>query len=358
MKVAVYAICLNEAAHVERFMSTASEADYVVVADTGSTDGTVELLREHGAIVHEIRIKPWRFDDARNAALALVPADADVCVVVDLDEVLDAGWCEDLKSKWEVGVTTRGRYFYVWNHNADGSPGVSFWADRLHARHGFRWVHPCHETVVPDRTEEVFTTVGYQLHHWADETKSRGQYLPLLELAAKERPDDPRTAHYLGREFVFNRVWDKAEVELLRHLSLPASTWKPERAKSMRLLSEVCSATGRVEEALMWARRATQEAPELREGWVLYAQVCHNMGLWDACLAAATQAISISERPPSYMTEQWAWGSAAFDLGSIAAWNLGAHDMARDLCATASEMSPDDERIAANLRFFESAVAG
>lgn len=44
MKVAVYAISLNEQVFVARFMSTAREADLVVVADTGSSDGTVAAL--------------------------------------------------------------------------------------------------------------------------------------------------------------------------------------------------------------------------------------------------------------------------------------------------------------------------
>ena len=42
--------------------------------DTGSTDETVALARENGAVVHDICITPWRFDLARNAALALVIA--------------------------------------------------------------------------------------------------------------------------------------------------------------------------------------------------------------------------------------------------------------------------------------------
>jgi glycosyltransferase involved in cell wall biosynthesis len=92
LKVAVYAIALNEAVHVDRWASSAIDADYRVVADTGSTDDTVERLEKAGVTVHNIAIRPWRLDDARNAALALVPADADVCVTMDTDEFLEPGW--------------------------------------------------------------------------------------------------------------------------------------------------------------------------------------------------------------------------------------------------------------------------
>ena len=52
MKVAVYAIALNEVRFVERFMASAREADLVVVADTGSTDGTAAALDREGVVVH------------------------------------------------------------------------------------------------------------------------------------------------------------------------------------------------------------------------------------------------------------------------------------------------------------------
>jgi glycosyltransferase involved in cell wall biosynthesis len=41
VKIAVYAIALNEAAHAERSAESAADADYRIVAETGSTDGTV-----------------------------------------------------------------------------------------------------------------------------------------------------------------------------------------------------------------------------------------------------------------------------------------------------------------------------
>ena len=53
-KVCVYAICKNEAQFADRWMDSMSEADQVVVLDTGSDDGTAERLRERGPPL------PWR----------------------------------------------------------------------------------------------------------------------------------------------------------------------------------------------------------------------------------------------------------------------------------------------------------
>ena len=100
MNIIIYAICKNEAKFAERFMASCEGADGVYVLDTGSTDGTPELLRELGATVQVAVIDPWRFDTARNASLAMLPEDADVCICLDLDEVLCPGWREALVRPW------------------------------------------------------------------------------------------------------------------------------------------------------------------------------------------------------------------------------------------------------------------
>ena len=109
MKVCVYAICKNESKFVERWVESMREADGVFVLDTGSADGTPELLASLGVNVHVEEIQPWRFDRARNRSLELVPHDADICICTDLDEVLHPGWRALLEAAWKPG-TTRASY--------------------------------------------------------------------------------------------------------------------------------------------------------------------------------------------------------------------------------------------------------
>ena len=66
--------------------------DEMIIVDTGSTDKTVDKLKELGVNVKVMGINPWRFDVARNESLKMVPDDVDICVCTDLDEVFDAGW--------------------------------------------------------------------------------------------------------------------------------------------------------------------------------------------------------------------------------------------------------------------------
>lgn len=337
MKVAVYTITKNEEQFIQRWADSCKEADYRLIVDTGSTDNTVHVAELAGCHVAKINVSPWRFDDARNAALALIPQDIDMCVSLDADEVLVPGWRDHLESLPEN--VTRPRYKYVWSWNPDGSEGITFYRDHIHRRHGYRWKHPVHEILIPVG-EEVQAYCGLEVHHHPDSTKSRGQYLPLLELAVKENPGDDRNQFYLGREFMFYGQHEKAVPHLLKHLEL--STWAAERSASMRYLGK---ATGFREH---WGLRACAEAPERREPWVDLAQFYYETKNWSGCLAAAIRALSIVDKPLEYLCEPDSWGSLPYDLAGIAAWNLGLRRNALGYTLEALRLSAWDGRIRLN----------
>ena len=96
-KIYVYAISKNEEKFAKRWYESVKSADGIYVLDTGSTDNTVKILKELGAKVTTKEIKPWRFDVARNESLKLVPLDADICVCIDIDEVISPNWREKLE---------------------------------------------------------------------------------------------------------------------------------------------------------------------------------------------------------------------------------------------------------------------
>ena len=172
MKIAVYTISKNEDKHVERWYESSKEADYHILADTGSTDRTVELARELGITVVPIWVSPFRFDDARNASLAVVPQDADYCIALDVDEVLAPGWRKHLEDAHAKGID-RPSYRRIEAFNDDGSVATEFDGFKVHRRNGIRWHYPIHE--VPHwyaDTEESRKKFGFEIHHRQDKTKS------------------------------------------------------------------------------------------------------------------------------------------------------------------------------------------
>ena len=299
MKVAVTTIALNEAKHVARWAEAAADADLLAIADTGSTDGTPDLARDHGVQVNAVRVRPWRFDAARNAGLALLPEDVDVVITVDLDEVLVPGWREQLEAAPRV---RRYGYDYVWSWTPDGQPDVQFRGDRCHARFGYQWRHPVHEVLVATTVPDQYVPhAGFAIHHHADDTKPRTHYLPMLKQAAQESPEDDRIAHYYARELYFAGSWPAAREEFVRHLHLPSAVWAPERAQSYRYLAKMDADPER------WLLKAVAEDPDRREAWVDLAEFYRGRGQQREAEGAVARALRVTTRTFDYMTEAKAW---------------------------------------------------
>ena len=352
MKIVVYAICKNESQFVNRWIRSMQEADQIVVLDTGSTDDTVEKLRALGARVHQEEIRPWRFDTARNRSLELVDPDADLCVCTDLDEYFLPGWRAELERVWTPEVT-QVRYPYVWSFRPDGSDGVTFWYEKIHARHGYQWTHPVHEVLTrtgPDTAGKVADAPGMRLEHHPDPTKSRGQYLPLLELSVREDPDDDRNTHYLGREYFYYGRWDDCIRTLKKHLAMPSARWADERAASMRYIATSCSRKGQKDEAVCWYLRAVAEAPHLREPLTDLAMEFYRQEDWEGVAFAAERALRITKRPRTYICEADAWGSLPWDLMALACYHTGRGVLALEYALRAAELEPDNARLQNNVR--------
>ena len=351
IRTCVYAIALNEIKHVDKFMEASKEADLILVCDTGSTDGTAERLRELGATVYTVTQRPWRFDIPRNTALSLIPSNIDMCLSIDLDEYLQPGWSDAMDRVWQAngGRIDRIAYDYIWNWNADGTPATRFFADKMHHRRNYRWRHPCHETLYyeGDGQEIRVSIPEVQLHHHADNAKSRGQYLPLLKMAVDEDPENDRMSHYYGRELMFYGQDQAAIVELQRHLTLPRAGWLEERCASMRFIARCYHRMGNYPEAYKWAVKATLEWPHSREPWLELARVTYDRD-WATCYWAVAKCLSIQERSGSYISDGACWGQEPYDLGGIAAWYSGNVERSQEWCLEACKLNPADLRLRKN----------
>ena len=360
MKITVYAISKNEEKFAARWVKSMAEADHICVLDTGSADGTVEILADLGVIVRREEIVPWRFDVARNRSMELIPEDTDICVCTDLDEVFRPGWRAALERAWRPG-TEQLRYSYIWSFDEHGRPGTEFLQEKIHAPGVFRWVHPVHEVL--ERTDgavswPVAEAPEIVLEHHPDHGKSRGGYLRLLELSVRERPNDDRNAHYLGREYMFHRRWDEAIAQLQRHLTLPTATWVAERSASMRFISRCYLAKGDQPEAMRWALRAVAEAPELRESWVQAEEAAYAGEDWPAAAFFGGKAVAVTKKSGCYINEERAWGAYPWDAMAYALYRLGDLEGAAAATERALELEPGNERLRDNMKFYRGDRGG
>jgi glycosyltransferase involved in cell wall biosynthesis len=356
-KTCVYAIALNEIKHVDRFMKANKDADLVLICDTGSTDGTVERLRELGAVVYEIKQKPWRFDVPRNTALSLVPIDIDFCLSIDIDEYLQPGWNEALQEAWQRsnGTLKRIAYDYIWNWKEDGiTPDVRYFQDKMHHRIGYRWKHPCHETLYWEgEGDEIRVDVpGIILHHRADVTKSRGQYIDLLKQAVDEDPTNDRMRHYYARELMFYNRSEESIEQFKIHLSMPSSTWDQERCASMRYMSRCYRNLNNFSESQNMALKAVMECSWTREPWLELARAAYSSNDWRTCHWAATKCLDITSKTMSYIADSAAWGFEIYDHAALSAYHIGFYEKAVEYGKKAVELEPNDQRLKNNLEFY------
>ena len=356
-KVCVYAISKNEEKFVSRWVKSMSEADDIYVLDTGSTDKTVKILKKLGVHVKKKKIKPWRFDVARNLSLEMVPDDTDICVCCDLDEVFMPGWRRKLEDKWSK-KTTRASYNYNWSLDENNNPKVNFYIEKIHTRNGYMWTHPVHEvlTYIGNKKEKIVKIDDLTVNHYPDKNKSRSNYLPLLELSVKEDPNDDRNIHYLGREYMYYGKWNEAIDTLIKHLSLEKATWKDERCASMRFISRCYYKLNRINEAKMWLDKAIEEAPYLRDPYMERAILEYNLENWIDVEKYCLLALKIEKHEKTYINEVFSWDNTVYDLLSVSSYYLNKFEESYKYIKIALEMNPDDERIKNNLKLIESKI--
>jgi len=211
-------ICLNlivrNESHVihELFESAAPHIDYWVIVDTGSTDGTQDLIRremDRRGIPGELHDRPWRdFGHNRSEALQLAQGHCDYIWVMDADDVL--------VGNPEFRDLTADVYLMLIDD------GVLYWRRQLF-RDGVPWRYAgvLHELAVCD-SPTTEARLGGEFRVLSRRIGGRNldpdKYLRDAEilLAEVERhPDDARSVFYLAQSYfcygdwVNSRKWDE-----------------------------------------------------------------------------------------------------------------------------------------------------
>jgi glycosyltransferase involved in cell wall biosynthesis len=136
-EVSVVIPCLNEASSLALCIDKARQAfessglrGEVIVADNGSTDGSIEIAEEHGARV--VRVKNRGYGAALTGGIAA--ARGEFIVMGDADDSYDFSAVPDFVSKWREGYDVvmgnrfRGgikRGAMPWSHKYIGNPGLT-----------------------------------------------------------------------------------------------------------------------------------------------------------------------------------------------------------------------------------------
>ena len=357
-KICVYAITKNESKHVERWMNSMSEANYVVVLDTGSTDDTVEKLQSLGAIVEQKQITPWRFDVARNESMKLIPDDADICVCTDLDEVFEPGWAETLRKHWTAD-TEKGKYLYSWSHDASGKPLIQIWYEKIHANtDDWYWAMPVHEALTHKTKHSSQINMKYlpaeefHLHHYPDLTKSRGQYLDLMKMGIEENPNDFMQQWYYGRELYYHKRYTDSIKQLEHVKRMPYQGFEYQRSAAIVFLAHAYKMTGNMKAAEENYLIAAHIVNDVREPMLFLTQFYYEQQRWYACIDAGLRTLGIEYVKGAWYEDSRNYREKPHDYLSIAYWNIGDIETGKEHIEKALGYAPDDQRLKSNYKFF------
>jgi tetratricopeptide (TPR) repeat protein len=184
-----------------------------------------------------------------------------------------------------------------------------------------------------------------------DKTKSRNQYLPLLEQAHNEDPNDSQICFWLARDLMYAGLNERSAEKYLTYLDLPTSKWRDERAEAMRYLARV-----QPERKHEWLQKSLNEAPLRRELWLDIAEFYHSELDWLNLFWACVNGIERTQRTGSYLDDPSSWGYRLYDLGALACSHLGLVDRAVEWGNIALNFIPDDRRLASNLAYYHRQV--
>lgn len=207
-KICLSMIVKDEAPVIERCLKSVKPfIDYWVIVDTGSTDGTQQIIGQYlDDIPGELYDRPWEnFAHNRNEALALAKGKADYHLFIDADEVLRYSDNFQLphldKDKYLItmilGNTTYARAFLV----RDSLP----WS----------WKGVLHEYITcPELTfEYLLQDIKNEAHpdgHRAQDPNKLINDIKTLSEALKKEPDNARYYFYLAQSYFGAKEYHKA----------------------------------------------------------------------------------------------------------------------------------------------------
>jgi len=192
-------IVKNESAVIKRCLDSVKPViDYWVVVDTGSTDGTQEIIKDYlKDIPGELHERPWRnFGENRTEALQLAKGKCSYILFMDADDVLK------FTDKIEFPPLTSDLY-NMWR----GSEDFTYQKPQLVKDSlPWKWVGVTHEYLGCDApyTSTLLETVRYVTGSGGHRSQGSRKFLEnikLLEDGLKKEPNNERYAFYLAESY-------------------------------------------------------------------------------------------------------------------------------------------------------------
>lgn len=366
MSVCFTAIVKNEAHIIRRCIdSTLGVVDRYCVVDTGSEDGTPQVIRDYFAekgIAGEVIESTWKgFGESRTEAVrAAEKSGADYLLMMDADHLLEV-------DKWPE--LTADCYQVMHHYGA-----VQYTLPILY-RASIPWHYemPVHEYLrsLAEKPTRSVLLEGAKVRITQDGARSKNVKkfeadAVLLEAYCAARPDDPRPHYYLAQSYR-DAWWNGQEREYLvkaygAYLDRAQMNGWEEENFSAHLEAAKCAERLQksAPEIAGHYLRAYQVRPRRNESLVHLARFHRTRGDFHLAHLYARRATEIARPNDLLFVEAECYEWRCWDELGVAAWYTGDLEAGRKASERALVSVPagnDRTRIETNLRFFTERMA-
>jgi hypothetical protein len=194
-KTAVYTILKNESKYIEKWLYYADPFDYKVLLDTGSTDGSWEMLQEAATkdpklIIEQKIIDPWHFANARRHNMTKIPKEVTWCLSPDLDEYYSINTHDQMEriiqAVPDITCIACDRLDIYGKVVRVGPSSGLLSTNKIHLHHYYTWNQPIYEhiswTGQKGLEKELYDDEIFLIHDQDFKKKSREElYVRMLK---------------------------------------------------------------------------------------------------------------------------------------------------------------------------------
>ncbi|ROH93291.1 glycosyltransferase [Stagnimonas aquatica] len=347
-------IVKNEAHIIRRCLDSVRPfIDHWLIVDTGSTDGTQALIREHlRALPGELVERPWlNFGHNRSEALALARARADYLFVIDADEVLQLP-PDYRRPPLQADAYTLDVHFGGVNYGR---------VCLLRSALPWRYVGVLHEypdcgqpverPLLPGPSVQVYTDGG---RSQIDTATKYARDAEVLEAALRDEPDNARYVFYLAQSYRDSNQAEKALAAYERRATM--GDWIEETWYALYSAAQLAEALDRsAAEVTDRYLQAYQCRPQRAEALSALARYQRLRGQYALARLFAERAMNTPMTDDILFVDRADYGWRAADEYAVSSYWTGDYEDSRRVCerllAGAELPASERPRVEANLRF-------
>lgn len=297
--------------------------DHWVICDTGSADGTQELVRCClEGIAGELHQRPWvDFGHNRTELMALARGTADYLLLLDADMTVSYD-------------TPRLRGLAADSYMLRHAEDPEYWIKRL-VRGDRRWwyVGATHEYITTDGTDRTENLDAIVVHHHGDGGTRAEKFerdRRLLSAQLRREPDNPRAVFYLAQTLRDLGRLDEA-IDLYRRRAAMGG-WPEEVFYALYQVGVLTGRAGHRDQAITTLLQAWNDRPQRAEPLYELAWMFRERGQHHLAHLVSERGIGIRVPADTLFVHRWIYRWGLLFEYSIAAYWVGQPRAALRAC--------------------------